>query len=95
MISLLQVASYTPSIALEFKLAAMKAATERKIIRWFHILISIPIMGYIYGPVKDIPRAAFAVKWIFFPLIVLSGLWLWKGHLVKKWLRKKRHAIPA
>jgi hypothetical protein len=73
----------------------MKAATERKIIRWFHILISIPIMGYIYGPVKDIPKAAFAVKWVIFPLLVLSGLWLWKGHLLKKWFRKKRYAVQA
>jgi hypothetical protein len=66
----------------------MKAATERKIIRWFHILISIPIIGYIYGPVKDIPRAAQAVQWVFFPLIVLSGLWLWKGHWVRKLFRR-------
>lgn len=65
----------------------MKASTERKIMRWFHILISIPVIGYIYGPVAEIPRAAFAVKFIIFPLIVLSGLWMWKGHLIKKQLR--------
>jgi len=68
----------------------MKAATERKIIRWFHILASIPIMGYIYGPVKDIPRAVVAIQWVIFPLIVLSGLWLWKGHSVKKRFRRKK-----
>jgi hypothetical protein len=67
----------------------MKAATERKIIRWFHLIASIPIMGLIYGPVKDIPRAVFAIKWVIFPLILLSGLWLWKGHLVKKWFKKR------
>jgi hypothetical protein len=67
----------------------MKAALERKIIRWFHILISVPVIGLIYGPVKDFPEAVFAIKWVIFPLIVLSGLWLWKGHLVKKWFRKK------
>lgn len=71
----------------------MKAAAERKIIRWFHILISIPVLGYIYGPVKDIPRAAFAVKWVIFPLMVLSGLWLWKGHLVKKAFMQKRYSL--
>ncbi|MRG44574.1 hypothetical protein GFS24_05585 [Chitinophaga sp. SYP-B3965] len=65
----------------------MKASTERKIMRWFHIIISIPVVGYIYGPVADIPRAAFTVKFIIFPLIVLSGLWMWKGHLIKKQLR--------
>jgi hypothetical protein len=67
----------------------MKAATERKIIRWFHIVTSIPIVGYIYGPVKNFPNAVFGIKWIIFPLIVFSGLWLWKGHVVKKWFRKR------
>ena len=71
----------------------MKAATERKIIRWFHIIASIPIIGYIYGPVKDIPNAVMAIKWVIFPLIVLSGLWLWKGHFVKKWLKKGDRTI--
>lgn len=66
----------------------MKAATERKVIRWLHIIISIPVIGYIYGPVKNIPEAVTLIKWVLFPLIVLSGFWMWKGHLLKKWLRK-------
>lgn len=66
----------------------MKAFTERKLIRWLHMLISIPIIGYIYGPVSQIPQAAFAVKFIFFPTLVLSGLWLWKGYLLKNMLRR-------
>lgn len=68
----------------------MKAATERKIIRWLHILIAIPIVGYIYGPVAKIPEAAMMVKWVIFPVVVLSGFWLWLGHYAKKRLRKKR-----
>ncbi len=64
----------------------MKASTERKIIRWLHIVLSIPVIGYIYGPVAGIPNAANAVQFVFFPLIVLSGLWLWKGHWIKKQL---------
>jgi len=65
----------------------MKAATERKIIRWFHMLASIPIMGYIYGPVSTIPQAATMVRWVIFPLVILSGFWMWKGYVVKKWFR--------
>ena len=65
----------------------MKAATERKIIRWFHILISIPVLGYIYGPVSQIPQAVSVVRWIIFPSIVFSGLWLWKGTVVKRWFQ--------
>jgi thiosulfate reductase cytochrome b subunit len=65
----------------------MKASTERKIIRWFHIIVSIPIVGYIYGPVAQMPQAAFAVKFVIFPLVVLTGLWMWKGHWMKKLFR--------
>lgn len=64
----------------------MKASTERKLIRWIHILFSIPIIGFIYGPVAELPNAANAVRFVFFPVIVLSGLWLWKGHWIKKHL---------
>jgi hypothetical protein len=65
----------------------MKASTERKLIRWIHIILSIPVIGYIYGPVSEIPEAARAVRYVFFPIIVLSGLWLWKGSWIKKKLR--------
>lgn len=65
----------------------MKAATERKIIRWFHILASIPIVGYIYGPVASMPEPAFAIKFVILPAVILSGFWLWLGHHVRKWFR--------
>jgi pyridoxal biosynthesis lyase PdxS len=61
----------------------MKASTERKIIRWIHILLSIPVIGFIYGPVATIPEAAMLVRFVFFPIIVMSGFYLWKGHLLK------------
>jgi len=59
------------------------------VIRWMHILLSIPIIGYIYGPVAQLHYAANAVRWVFFPIIVLSGFWLWKGHWFKKVLKRK------
>jgi len=70
----------------------MKASTERKIIRWVHILLSIPVIGYIYGPVAQIPEASMMVRLFFFPVIVLSGLYLWKGHLLKKWWRSRKNS---
>jgi thiosulfate reductase cytochrome b subunit len=65
----------------------MKASTERKLIRWIHLLFSIPVVGFIYGPVATIPNAANATRFVFFPIIVISGLWLWKGHWVKKFFK--------
>jgi len=66
----------------------MKAATERIVIRWIHLLLSIPVIGFIYGPVSTIPNAAFAVRWVFFPIIIISGLWLWKGAWVKRMFKR-------
>lgn len=67
----------------------MKAATERSLIRWFHVLASIPILGYIYGPVSQIPEAVFMIRVVILPLVILSGFWLWKGHWVKKVITNK------
>jgi hypothetical protein len=67
----------------------MKASTERKIIRWLHIVTSIPLLGYVYGPLKNSPQGVFTLKWILFPLVIMSGLWMWKGHLVRKRWKKK------
>jgi len=69
----------------------MKASTERKIMRWLHLVLCVPIIGFIYGPVADIPRAAFATRWVFVPVVVLSGLWMWKG----QWLRRYFNTKPA
>jgi hypothetical protein len=73
----------------------MKAATQRKILRWMHIILSIPIVGYIYGPLSKIPEAAFAVRYIFFPVVVISGFWMWKAHLVSKWFQKRYNGRSA
>lgn len=62
----------------------MKAATERKLIRWIHMVCSIPLLGYIYGPVAGMHYAAMAVRFVFLPVILLSGLWLWKGAVIKR-----------
>jgi hypothetical protein len=62
----------------------MKASAQRKVARWLHLAASIPIAGYIYGPVAHIEPAALAVKWVIVPVVVLSSLWMWKGHLVRK-----------
>jgi hypothetical protein len=68
-------------------IAVIKPSTERKIIRWIHILFSIPVLGYLYGPVAEIPEAAFVTRWVFLPVIVFSGIWLWKGQWLKKQLK--------
>ena len=66
----------------------MKESTKRSIFRWAHIIFAIPIAGYIYSPFEEIPNYAPAVRFVFLPLIVLSGLWMWKGHVVRRLVSK-------
>ena len=64
----------------------MKEATRRSIVRWIHIIFSVPIVGYIYSPFEVIPDYAPLTRFVFLPVMLLSGLWMWKGYLVRRLL---------
>ncbi len=57
----------------------MNNTTKRSILRWIHIIVTIPIFGYIYGPAAEVQPYAGAVRYVFVPVIVLSGLWMYSG----------------
>jgi len=57
----------------------MNAGTKRSILRWLHLFSSIPILSYIYGPGAEVQQYAGAVRFIFVPVIILSGLWMYLG----------------
>ena len=57
----------------------MNQGTKRSILRWLHIVVTIPIFGYIYGPATEVQEYAGAVRYLFVPIIVLSGLWMYAG----------------
>jgi hypothetical protein len=67
----------------------MNDATKRSIVRSIHIILSIPILGYIYSPFKELPNYAPAVRFVFLPAIVLSGFWMWKGHVLRRLISKR------
>jgi len=67
----------------------MTEATKRSIFRWIHIVMAIPIAGYIYSPFDKIPNYAPPTRYIFVPVLVLTGLWMWKGHVVRRLFSKR------
>ena len=67
----------------------MTNSTKRSILRWIHLVFSIPIIGYVYSPFENIPDYAGPTRYVFLPLLVLTGLWMWKGHLVRKLFSRK------
>jgi thiosulfate reductase cytochrome b subunit len=62
----------------------MNASTQRTIFRWIHIVLAIPIAGYIYSPFEQLPNYAPLTRFVFLPLMILTGLWMWKGHVVRR-----------
>ena len=62
---------------------------SRTIFRLIHLVFAIPILGYVYSPFEQIPNYAPAVRFVFVPIIVLSGIWMWKGHVVRRFISKR------
>jgi hypothetical protein len=67
----------------------MSQGPKRWILRTIHIALSIPILGYIYSPFDKIPDYAPATRFVFVPVLVLSGLCMWKGHVVRQLISKR------
>lgn len=67
----------------------IKDFNRRSIVRWIHLILAVPIIGYIYSPFDQIPNYAPATRYVFVPLLGLSGLWMWKGHLVVRLISRR------
>jgi hypothetical protein len=67
----------------------VKQRITRSIFRWIHIVFAVPILGYIYSPFDKIPNYAFQTRYVFVPIMILSGLWMWKGHVVRRLISKR------
>ena len=66
----------------------MSRGVTRSILRWIHIIFAIPIVGYIYSPFQELPNYAPVVRYVSIPVILLSGLWMWKGHVLRRLVSK-------
>jgi hypothetical protein len=73
----------------------MTEATKRSIFRWIHIICGIPILGYIYDSPSDTHNYAHSVRYGFLPVLLLSGLWMWKGHVVRRLFSKRSVNKPT
>jgi hypothetical protein len=59
----------------------MSNATKRTILRWIHLVLAIPILGYIYSPFEEIPNYAPVTRFVFVPVLILAGYWMYAGAL--------------
>ncbi|SRR5581483_4754724 len=57
----------------------MKSSTKRAVLRVIHLVLSIPILGYIYEPASEVQQYAGGVRFLFVPVMILSGYWMYAG----------------
>ncbi len=73
----------------------MKDSAHRLIFRTIHLVLAIPITGYLYSPFALLPSYAPMTRFVFFPAMVLTGLWMWKGQWVRRVFSRPATPIPA
>lgn len=66
----------------------MNARIPRPLLRWTHIILGIPIIGYVYSPFENLPDYAPMVRYFALPIILLSGFWMWKGDALRRLISK-------
>lgn len=62
----------------------MKDTTKRAILRWTHISFGLTLVGYIYGPPEETRQYLPFFRYFYFPVVLLSGLWMWKGAAIRR-----------
>ena len=60
----------------------------RQGVRVLHLVAAGVLGTYVYSPWSADPTFAALVRWVGFPLLAASGIFLWRGHLLVRALRK-------
>ncbi|GAB4031809.1 hypothetical protein [Spirosoma jeollabukense] len=62
----------------------MKTSQLRKLTRWIHLLSAAAIGTYVYAPWHNLAWFTLLMQIVVIPSLSLTGLWLWKGHLLRR-----------
>ncbi len=57
----------------------INSGLKRTILRWIHLIVVIPTLGFIYGDPAEVAQYASAVRYIFVPVLMFSGYWMYAG----------------
>lgn len=63
---------------------------RRSIHRSIHVLFAVVLGTYLYSPLSGVWVAELLVQVLVFPGLALSGVLLWKGPVVRRWVRARR-----
>jgi hypothetical protein len=66
----------------------MTNTTKRSILRWIHILFALPVLAYIYAPQAEVQQYVDYFRFLYIPVVVGTGFWMWKGQAVRRLFSK-------
>jgi hypothetical protein len=69
----------------------MKVSSKRNAVRWLHIIVGSVLATYIYSPWEENVVFQKVTKFLLIPISAISGLWLWKGHLIRRFLPSNKN----
>jgi len=67
----------------------MSPNAKQSILRWIHIIFGLFIVAYIYGPPAETVKYISFFRYIYLPVLLLTGLWMWKGHVIRRLFSKE------
>lgn len=66
--------------------------TQRLMARVVHLLAAGVLGTATYGPIEIALSLRTLSQYAVFPLLGLTGIWLWQGHRIRQWLQAPRTA---
>ena len=64
--------------------------SPRSVQRVLHLVLAAVLGVFVYSPLGSLPGSDRVLQVLVFPALTLSGLFLWKGHVVRTRLRQSR-----
>lgn len=65
---------------------------RRSVQRAVHLAGAVALGVFVYAPVGSTPLAVLLVQAVVFPALAVSGLLMWKGGRLRRWLGPRRGA---
>jgi len=69
----------------------MTGKTYRNLARWIHIVAALLIGTYLYSPWRSEPIFSSLILWVAVPLLVVTGLGMWKQGWVMSWFMTRKN----
>ena len=67
----------------------MTSSRKRAVLRWIHIIFALPLLGYIYGPPEETVQYLPYFRFIYLPVVMSTGFWMWNGPAIRQLISKK------